>query len=122
MRRLATYLAAVAATVMLTGCIVDDPEESTSASADDSDTAATGWSSEQGTVLEGSAEYCEIERATFETALNAYAADFGESPEAPRYPASLEELATEGYLRSAESALEWTYSSDGATYTLTGDC
>lgn len=62
-----------------------------------------------------STEQCETERETIETALEATNVDVGQ------FPATLESMLGI-YLDPDTDVSRWTYTSTGATYTLTGDC
>lgn len=61
-------------------------------------------------------EQCEIERETIEVALEAGSLELG------AYPPSIQWLLDHTYLAPKHVTLDWTYSSDGASFTLTGDC
>lgn len=63
-----------------------------------------------------STQQCETERETIELALEAGSLELGE------YPPSIQWLLDHMYLAPKHVTLDWSYSTDGASFTLTGDC
>lgn len=92
--------AALAMAVVLLGCAPTDPAPTTTTDAPP-------------TTREPAPE-CAIERRMIKTAVEAYRAN------GTHYPDSLADLVPEWLERPP--TFEWTYTSNGTTYTLAGPC
>lgn len=103
MRRLPILGAGIAAAGLLVGCAPVDP-------------APTSTTSTPPTTSPDELNACLIERRTIRTALEAYKASV--PPQA--YPGSIDELV--GWFLKNPPQFEWLYTSDGATYSLEGQC
>ncbi len=66
---------------------------------------------------DGAQQACEIERATIETALEAWKASDGGG----QYPSTFEDLIGV-YIKPGSIKVDWLYGSDGASYSLYGPC
>ena len=97
-RRWMGALAVLGAGTWLTGCITPPSGPPTTTTEPVSD------------------QYCETERETIELALEAGSLELGE------YPPSIQWLVDHGYVAPQSIMFDWIYSTDGATFTLTGDC
>lgn len=95
--RIARGCVLVIALLAVAGCGVPEPATST--------TSVSSWIPDQG---------CRVERRTIETANEAHKATYG------TYAESLDRLLAEWL--EPPLGYQWTYSSTGSEFTLTGPC
>lgn len=103
---------AVAAVVVAAGCGTPSGGGSTT-TTEPSTTSSTSVATS--TTSPWSEQACRVERMTIETANEAYMADTG------AYADSIERLVEVQFLKG-NFEFEWSYESDGETFTLTGPC